>query len=229
MSRGRLRNTALTPSRQRSSMPTTTQSTSGRNIVQQRVGGGMHMQRGSHQKQQRPFPRQFPPGKISEALELAPSMVPGHPRPVIQALQGQVDIFVGLQLHHGQPALARGWSGHQSWRGPRPRMPAPGNKAPKRRAARPLRLRPAPPTIPASARDATARGRDLAALRHDALRPRCAPGGGRRPRSVRSARAHPRPLQTRSRGCCGASRDGGPCVPWQIPVHGSGRRSRPPK
>ena len=64
----------------------------------------MHMQRGRHQKQQRPFGRQLPLGKISEALELSARMVPGHPRPVVQTLQRQVDIFVGLQFDHRQSA-----------------------------------------------------------------------------------------------------------------------------
>src|ERR1700690_3383728 len=35
-------------------------------------------------------------------------MVPGYPRPVVQALQRQVDVFVSLQLDHRQPAFARG-------------------------------------------------------------------------------------------------------------------------
>jgi hypothetical protein len=31
-------------------------------------------------------------------------MMLGYPRPVVQPLQRQVDIFVGLQLHHCQPS-----------------------------------------------------------------------------------------------------------------------------
>ena len=43
--------------------------------------------------------------EVAVLLELAPVVVPEHSRPVIQPLQGQMDVFIGLELQHGQPAL----------------------------------------------------------------------------------------------------------------------------
>jgi hypothetical protein len=39
-------------------------------------------------------------------MELAARAVPFDARPVIEALQRQVDVFIGLEFHHSQPALA---------------------------------------------------------------------------------------------------------------------------
>ena len=48
----------------------------GRKIAQQRVRGRMHVQRGSHQKQQRLFSRELSPAKISEAGKFSAGVVP---------------------------------------------------------------------------------------------------------------------------------------------------------
>ena len=74
-----------------------------RKIVQQSVNRRMHVQSGSDQEQQRLSRAEFAEGKVSEALELAASVVPGHARPVIQTLHGQVNVFVGLEFDDGEP------------------------------------------------------------------------------------------------------------------------------
>ena len=44
--------------------------------------------------------------KISESLKLASCLMPSHSRPVIQSLQGQVDVFIRLEFHHCQSPFA---------------------------------------------------------------------------------------------------------------------------
>jgi len=45
-------------------------------------------------------------GKVSETLEIAPAMMPSHPRPVIEALHWEMEIFGGLQFDYGKAAIA---------------------------------------------------------------------------------------------------------------------------
>src|ERR1700684_184697 len=67
----------------------------------------MHMQRRSHQEQQRLISAQFSPGKISKALELAASMMPGNSRPVIQSLQRQMNVFIGVEFDYRKASVSR--------------------------------------------------------------------------------------------------------------------------
>jgi len=66
----------------------------------------MDVQGGSDQKQQGLSRTEFAKWKVSEALELAASMVPGHARPIVQTLQGQVNVFIGLEFDDTEPARA---------------------------------------------------------------------------------------------------------------------------
>ena len=72
-------------------------------MTQQRIRRRMHVQRWRDQKQQWLLDRQLLARKISKALKLAARMMPRHPRPVVQALQWQVNVFVSFKLDHGQP------------------------------------------------------------------------------------------------------------------------------
>src|ERR1051326_7743296 len=45
-------------------------------------------------------------GKIAMLLELAPVVVPKHSRPVIQALQREMDVLIGFELYYRKPAFA---------------------------------------------------------------------------------------------------------------------------
>src|ERR1700733_1001934 len=78
----------------------------GRDVVEKYVGCRMHVQRGGDEKQQRWLVAQFAAGKISEALKFSASAVPLDSRPVVKPLQRQMDIFFGLELDHGEAALA---------------------------------------------------------------------------------------------------------------------------
>ena len=68
----------------------------------------MDAQRRRHHKQQRRLGRQFNTGKITVLAELSALVVPLYPRPVVEPLQGQMDILMRLELEHSQPALAGG-------------------------------------------------------------------------------------------------------------------------
>src|ERR1700686_2927298 len=68
----------------------------------------MNVQGGRYQVKQGLFGRQLATGEISEAGKFSASVVPLDSRPVIQALQREVDILVGLELHDREPAVVRG-------------------------------------------------------------------------------------------------------------------------
>src|SRR6185437_1500735 len=57
-----------------------------RNVAEQCVGGGMDVQRWSNQYKLRLLGGKFAAGEISEALEFAAGVVPGHAGPVVHAL-----------------------------------------------------------------------------------------------------------------------------------------------
>src|SRR5271156_2406026 len=57
-----------------------------RDVMQQRVGGRMHMQSRGHQEKQRLVGGEFASRKISEALELAALVMPCDSCPVVQTL-----------------------------------------------------------------------------------------------------------------------------------------------
>src|ERR1700758_4938476 len=80
----------------------------GRDIAQQNIRCRMNVQGGSDQVEQRLFGRQLADGEISKAGKFSATVVPLDSRPVIQALQREVDILVGLQLHNREPAVMRG-------------------------------------------------------------------------------------------------------------------------
>ena len=73
--------------------------------MQQGIRCRMHMQSGRHQEEQRLVGAQLSSRKVSEALELAAGLVPRHSRPVVQTLQGQVNILVGLEFDDGEASL----------------------------------------------------------------------------------------------------------------------------
>src|SRR2546423_15123614 len=68
----------------------------GRDIAQHDVGRGMNVQGRGDQEEQRSLLGQLPASKVSELQELRALVVPLHARPIIQALQGQMNIFIGL-------------------------------------------------------------------------------------------------------------------------------------
>jgi hypothetical protein len=78
------------------------------NIAQNRVGCRMDVKGGGNQKQQRVLRRKLPAGKIAVLLKLPAGVVPPHARPVVEPLQGQVDVFVSLELHDRQATVAGG-------------------------------------------------------------------------------------------------------------------------
>ena len=61
---------------------------------------------GASEHQQWRLGRELLAGKIAVLLEFAAAMVPQNARPVIQALERQVHVFVGFQFQHGKPAVA---------------------------------------------------------------------------------------------------------------------------
>ena len=73
--------------------------------MQQRVGCRMHMQRGSDQEEQRLVGAQFSARKVSEALELTAGVVPRDSRPVVEALQWQVNVLIGLEFNHSEASV----------------------------------------------------------------------------------------------------------------------------
>ncbi len=78
-----------------------------RDVPQNDVRRGMHMQRRCDQKEQRRFFRQLASPKVSILQKLPAPLMPLHPRPIIQPLQRQMNVFIRLQLNHGQPSFAR--------------------------------------------------------------------------------------------------------------------------
>src|ERR1035437_1284524 len=73
-----------------------------RQITQDRVGGGMQMQGGRDQHEQRLLRRELASREIAELRKLSAALVPQDTRPVIHALQGKVEIFVGFEFDDGQ-------------------------------------------------------------------------------------------------------------------------------
>lgn len=74
-------------------------------VVQERIGRGMDVERGRDQKEQRIGVGEFAPGKITSGSEFAADMMPLNACPVVEALQGKVDVFVGLEFKHGETAF----------------------------------------------------------------------------------------------------------------------------
>src|SRR5689334_21051918 len=80
---------------------------SGREIAQQDVGCGMHVQHRRDEIQQRRRAGKFSPGEVSVSGELTMLLVPANPDPVVESLQGKMNVFVCLEFQHGQPAINR--------------------------------------------------------------------------------------------------------------------------
>ncbi len=62
----------------------------------------MHMQGGRDQHEQRLLRRELASREIAELRKLSAALVPQDTRPVIHALQGKVEIFVGFEFDDGQ-------------------------------------------------------------------------------------------------------------------------------
>ena len=80
----------------------------GCDVAQQHVGLGMDVERWRYQLEQRLFKGELTIGEISEAGKFCATVVPCYSGPVIEALQGQVDILVGLELDDRQAAVVGG-------------------------------------------------------------------------------------------------------------------------
>src|ERR1035437_5048841 len=76
-----------------------------REVAQQNVAGRMYSQRRSDQKQKRRGAGEFAAGEVSVAREFAVLLMPADSRPVVEPLQRQVNVLVGLQLQDGEPAI----------------------------------------------------------------------------------------------------------------------------
>src|SRR5215471_7150147 len=66
----------------------------------------MHAQRRRYQKQKRRSWRKLEAVEVTVLLKFAPLMMPLHARPIIEALQWKMNVFVGFELQNRQPRLA---------------------------------------------------------------------------------------------------------------------------
>ena len=66
----------------------------------------MHVQGGRDQHEQRLLRRELASRKIAELCKLPAVLVPQDARPVIHALQGKVEVFVGFEFDDGQSRVA---------------------------------------------------------------------------------------------------------------------------
>jgi hypothetical protein len=66
---------------------------------------GCTVQSGGDQQEQRLLRGDLASGEIAELRKLAAALVPGDAGPVIHALQGKVDIFVGFEFDCGETRL----------------------------------------------------------------------------------------------------------------------------
>src|SRR5579863_3902383 len=71
-----------------------------RKVAEQRVGSRMNMQRWSDQKKQRLFRSKYRAAEISKARKFAACVMPFHSRPIIQPLQGKMNIFIRFEFHY---------------------------------------------------------------------------------------------------------------------------------
>ena len=62
------------------------------------------MQRRRNEAQQRSLIRKLYAGKIPVRLQCAVAMQHPHPSPVVERLERQVEIVIGLNLQHNQPS-----------------------------------------------------------------------------------------------------------------------------
>ena len=62
----------------------------------------MHPQRRGDQEQQRWRAGELASGKVAVAGELAVLLMPAHPRPIVESLQRQVNVLIGLQFQNSQ-------------------------------------------------------------------------------------------------------------------------------
>src|SRR5262249_5984494 len=67
----------------------------------------VHAQGWRYQKQKRRSWRKLEAWEVTVLLEFAPLMVPLHARPIVEALQGKMNVFVGLELEDRQASVAR--------------------------------------------------------------------------------------------------------------------------
>ena len=66
----------------------------------------MHAQRRGNQIQQGRLLRERYAGEITMLVKLLPLLAPLDTRPIIKALQREVYVLIGFQLHHRQSAIA---------------------------------------------------------------------------------------------------------------------------
>ena len=66
----------------------------------------MELQSRGHQQQLRRRRLQGQAGKVAEAAQLAPLLMPAHPQPVVEPLEGQVQVGRGLELDDHELPLA---------------------------------------------------------------------------------------------------------------------------
>jgi len=67
----------------------------------------MDVQGRRDQVEQRLFRRQLAVGEMSKAGKFCARVVPRYSRPIVEALQRQVDIFVGFEFDDREAAVAR--------------------------------------------------------------------------------------------------------------------------
>ena len=77
----------------------------GGEVAEQSVGCGMDVQGWRHQVQQGLFGGQLAGGEISEAGKFSTTVMPLDSRPVVEALEREVNVFVGLEFDDGEAAM----------------------------------------------------------------------------------------------------------------------------
>lgn len=69
--------------------------------------GRMHMEGRGNEKQEGILGREFDAGKVATACDLSSLVERAHTSPVVEGLQGQMQVVVGFQFEDGEAALAR--------------------------------------------------------------------------------------------------------------------------
>ncbi|MGC1647186.1 MAG: hypothetical protein WA741_15325 [Candidatus Sulfotelmatobacter sp.] len=79
-----------------------------RDVAQRHVSPRVDVECRRDQVEQRLLGRQFAVCEVSEAGKFLSAVMPLHSRPVVEALQRQVDVFVGLEFDYGESAVVGG-------------------------------------------------------------------------------------------------------------------------
>ena len=77
-----------------------------RKVALKDIGGGMKAEGGRDQIDERRRRMQFESREIAVAREVSLRLMPANARPVVGGLEGEIDIFGGLQFQNGEAAAA---------------------------------------------------------------------------------------------------------------------------